>query len=97
MSRTLRKDYKSKGERVHRDKSSKKKQDRKSFGDTSGTHSQWEAAKDDLRKKIAEESNETFKAMYQKRLDDMGPYPVKGMDYIKYNYGKQNKQTRKFL
>lgn len=96
MSNTKRKDYKSKGKRVNRDKSVKKKADRKHFGFTSGIHSAWEKYKADLKDRAENDPNEKMRKLYQERYDKIKnkPAPVKGEDYIKYGYGKQNKETK---
>jgi len=93
MSRTLRK---VKGKRVARDKSKRKPKDVKDFGFTSGIHSQWEKYKADLKDMAANHPIEAMRKHYQERYDAVKDkaYPVKGVDYIKYGYGKQNKQTK---
>jgi hypothetical protein len=92
MSRTLRK---VKGKRVARDKSKRKPKDRKDFGYTSGTHSKWDEYKAELKKR-AEDPNDPLREHYAQRYAEIKDksYPEKGVDYIKYGYGKQKKETK---
>lgn len=68
-------------------KTRKKYKDRKFFGFTDGLHSQFENAK----KAYEEDGRPTYKRI----ASEMGTYPVKGKDFIKYGYGRGSKKKVK--
>jgi hypothetical protein len=80
-------------------KTRKKVKDRKFFGFTSGTHSQFEEAKAHY-KKVFEESNPETDPMYKikkeqwERVKDK-TYTEKNVDFVKYGYGQGKKNKVK--
>ena len=75
----------------HPAKTAKKWKDKKHFGFTSGTHSQFEAAKEHYRIEFetTPEDSPWYKSRKEKweKLKNKS-YPVKGKDYVKYGYGQ---------
>lgn len=91
MGKTLRK-YKGK---EYPDKSQKKHKDVKSFGHTSGIHSQFEATKAHIKKEFEETPVDSpWYELRKKRWDEIKDrtYPEKGVDYVKYGYGNGSKK-----
>lgn len=71
------------------DKSRKKpKTDRKSFGLTSGTHSQFEKAKVYWKDRHEANPEDELAARMWKKYKDK-TYPEKGVDFVKYGYGRK--------
>jgi hypothetical protein len=79
----------------YRDKSKKKsKNDRKSFGWTSGTHSGFEHAKTYWKDRYEADADDEIAArMWDKYKDKT--YPEKGEDFVKYGYGNGSKKKIK--
>jgi len=78
-------------------KTRKKYKDRKHFGFTSGTHSHFEIT---LNPELAERNQyltdvALFAGKSVERESTTKTYPVKGVDFIKYGYGKGTKKKVK--
>lgn len=79
-------------------KTRKKLVDKKSMGFTSGLHSQFEKVKALLKKQFEETDPAspfypTIKRHWERIKDKT--YPKKGVDYVKYGYGKGIKKENK--
>lgn len=93
MSRTKRSD--GKGNKTIADKSRRKHKDKKFFGFTSGTHSEFEKTKEIIKKEFEETPIDSpWYAIRKKRWDKIKnkTYTVKGEDYVKYGYGQRKKK-----
>lgn len=80
------------------DKSKKKHKDVKRFGWTSGTHSNFEAAKAHLKKEFEETPIDSpLYEIRKKRWEEIKDktYPEKGVDFVKYGYGNGSKKKIK--
>ena len=87
MSRTLRN---FKGKKV-RDKSSRKPNDKKFFGHTSGTHSRFEDQKQYIKKLFLDTPIDSiWYKLNKKRWEEIKDktYPEKNKDFKKYGYGR---------
>ena len=92
MSKTKRND--GKGGKVA-DKSRRKPKDRKFFGFTSGTHSQFEKAKEHYRKEFENTAiDDPWYNLRKKHWDAIKDqaYPVKDKDFTKYGWGGNNRK-----
>jgi hypothetical protein len=75
-------------------KTLKKRKDKKHFGFTSGTHSQFEEMKEYWRQRAQDPSDNLAQKRWEELKDKT--YPEKGEDYVKYGYGNgMKKETKK--
>ena len=75
-------------------KTRKKIVDKKHFGFTSGTHSEFEKTKTCWEERAKDLDDKIAQRMWNKIKDKT--YPIKGEDYIKYSYGNgTTKETKR--
>ena len=75
-------------------KTRKRLKNKKQFGFTSGTHSDFEKFKEYWRKRAEDPSDEIAQRRWESLKDQT--YPVPGEDYVKYGYGNgMKKETKK--
>ncbi len=94
MSRTLRK-FKGK---EYPEKSRKKPKDKKHFGFTSGTHSQFENAKKIIKEELENsEIDDPMREIKERKWDRIKnkTYPVVKVDFLKYGYGNGTKKENR--